>query len=70
MRRKFHFAGKGRDDQIRIADASGRIVCLLPRDERRLAQFIVRFTNMFGFGLKTYDSNDWWMERNPARKHA
>lgn len=64
MRRKLHVAGKGPDDWIRIADASGRIVCTLPRAEQRLARFIVRCANWFGFGLRPYDKHDWWMERN------
>lgn len=49
---------------IQIADEVGRIVCTLPRDELRLANFIVRIVNLFGFGVRRYDRNDWLRERN------
>lgn len=64
MRRKLRIAGKGPDDWIRIADASGKIVCTLPHAEQRMARFIVWAVNLLGFGLRPYDKHDWWMERN------
>lgn len=67
MRRKLHITGRGRDDWIRVADANGKVVCTLPRTEERLARFIVRAVNLFGFGLRAYDKHDWWMERNEWR---
>lgn len=68
MRRKFRVVKDNRMDAVRIADASGRIVCTLPHDEKRLARFIVRCVNWIGFGLRTYDKHDWWMERNSRAK--
>ena len=70
MKRKLHVAGKGPDDWIRIADASGKIVCALPRTEQRLARFIVWAVNLLGFGLRPYDREDWLRERNPYRGKA
>lgn len=62
--RKLRIAGRGPDDWIRIADKNGKIVCTLPRTEKRLALFVVRAVNLFGFGLRPYDRNDWLRERN------
>lgn len=70
MKRKLHIAGKGPDGGIRIAGADGKIVCTLPRTEERLARFIVRCVNLFGFGLRPYDRSDWLAERNTWRANA
>lgn len=67
MKRNVHIVDNGVNDQIRIADASGKIVCTLPRDEQRFARFIIRYVNLFGFGLRPYDKSDWWMETNTWR---
>lgn len=67
MKRRLHIAGQGRDDWIRIADDKGKVVCSLPRTEERLSRFIVRTVNLFGFGLRPYDRQDWLRERNTYR---
>lgn len=66
-KRRLHLCGKGRGNDIRLADTSGRIVCTLPREEARLARFIVRCVKLFGFGLRPYNRSDWLGERNTWR---
>jgi hypothetical protein len=64
MKRKLYVAKAAEPDRIVICESNGnKIVCTLPHDEQRLARFIVRCVNLFGFGLRPYDKTDWWMER-------
>jgi len=68
MKRPLHVAEHNHNSDIRIADATGKIVCTLPRDERRLSRFIVRFASVFGFWLRSYNRDDWWAEQNTNYK--
>jgi len=68
MKRPLRIASHHRNNDILVADAAGKIVCTLPRDEQRLARFIVRFANVFSPWLRSYSRDDWWMERNPRHQ--
>lgn len=72
MKRKVYIVENA--DMLRIADAeTHRAICTMPRDEIRLARFIARCVNWFGFGLRRYDRNDWIWDNGKtqaARRHA
>ena len=69
MRRKFHVS-TNYPNSIQIADDEGRVVCTLPWQEERLAQFIVASLNVFGFNVKRYDREDWIRQRNVKTEAA